>query len=72
MDIEPSLELEDQEKILFSHLKEMGASSEIISEFRMQTKAQKKNKSVEILDLDTLVGLEDLNHVFSDESKVLK
>jgi hypothetical protein len=50
----------------------MGASSEIISEFKMQTKTQRKNKSVEILDLDTLVGLEDLNHVFSDESKVLK
>ena len=58
--------LDTQEEALFAHLHEIGASPEIISEFRNH--AERKTNSVEILDLDTLVQMDEA--IFSDEAKI--
>ena len=50
---------------MFESLKEMGATPDIIEEFKSQTK--NKAKGLEILDVNTLIGLEKMEDVFQSE-----
>ncbi len=50
---------------MFESLKEMGATPDIIEEFKSQTK--QKAKGIEILDVNTLMGLDTMTDVFQSE-----
>ena len=50
--------MDNQESVLFEHLKEIGATPDVIREFELQTKS--KTRGLEILDVETLIGLESI------------
>jgi len=47
----------------------MGATQDIIQEFRSQSKTKPKG-GLEILDVETLMGLEKLENVFQSEKQM--
>lgn len=50
---------------MYDSLREMGATPDIIEEFKSQSK--QKTKGLEILDVNTLMGLEQIDDVFQSE-----